>query len=248
MNNKKIIFVIPARLASTRLPEKPLAMIGPLSMIQHVYTRVKSANVGDVVVATCSQKIVQQIHDVGGEAILTDPDLPSGTDRAFHAMKSLNKTYDFLVNVQGDLPFVQPDDLVALTNAMIQSNCMTTLCAPMAADDIQNPNAVKVVVAFDGDQVNTGNALYFSRSPVPYNAPRYYHHIGIYGYPVEVLEKFVSLRPSNLENIEKLEQLRALENDIKIRIKCVDNIPLSIDTPEDLEAAKEHYKIHSTGI
>ncbi|CAO5676853.1 MAG: 3-deoxy-manno-octulosonate cytidylyltransferase [Holosporales bacterium] len=231
--------IIPARLKAQRLPNKPLALIHDKPMILWVYEQAKKVNVGDVYVATCSHEIVQLIEQAGGTAILTDPDLPSGTDRVYAALESIEKTYDTVVNLQGDLPFIDPDLISRVLDTLQWGADIATLCAPIhEEEDIVNPAVVKPVLSFMPN--GYANALYFSRSAVPYGALQYYHHIGIYAFKTQALKQFVALPPSALEKIEKLEQLRALENGMTIHAAVVDHIPLSIDTPQDLEKARRH--------
>lgn len=231
--------MIPARLKAQRLPNKPLALIHGKPMILWVYEQAIKADMADVYVATCSEEIVSIIENAGGTAILTDPDLPSGTDRIYAALKTLEKSYDTVVNLQGDLPFIDPDLILKVVDTLQFGADIGTLCATICdKDDILNPSVVKSVLSLM--QNDYANALYFSRSAVPYNAAQYYHHIGIYAFKMAALEKFVALSPSQLEQVEKLEQLRALENGMIIHAAIVDHVPLSIDTPQDLEKARMH--------
>lgn len=257
----KTAIMIPARMASQRLPNKIMHPIFGKPMIQHVFERAQKSGVGDVFVATCSNDVKNLIESLGGCAILTDPNLPSGTDRIAAALETIPTHYDYVINLQGDLPFFPVADLVSLQEEMIRSKSMTTLCAVMDESDIQNPNAVKVVVSFDEDNTHnydtlsresapmsphvggegkSGRALYFSRAPIPHGANTYYHHVGIYGYPLDVLKAFVKHPPSPLEHLERLEQLRALEMGCEIRIRVIDQAPLSCDTQDDLDYIIEH--------
>jgi len=235
------LVVIPSRLGATRLPNKPLAMIGDKPMIQWVYENAVKANVGDVIVATCCDDIARVVEGVGGRAVLTDPALPSGTDRVFAAVKSLSKKYDKIINVQGDLPFIDPRAIQKVVNVFQDNSDITSLCAPIIdMSEIGSTSVVKPVLSFINDDL--AKALYFSRSPVPYGAKTYYHHLGLYGYTFEALEKFVSLAPSYLEKSESLEQLRALEAGMTIHMGFVDLAPIAIDTPDDLEKARVYVK------
>lgn len=230
--NKKILVAIPARLASTRLPNKPLADILGKSMIQRVYEQALAADLGDVVIACDGEEIANEAKKIGAKFVITDPKLPSGTDRIYAAWKALGGDFGVIVNLQGDLPNIDPKVISAAAKAALNKDCdIATVASKIKnPDEITNPNVVKIARA------ESGRALYFSRSPIPYNQGDYFHHIGIYAYKKSALEKFVNLAPSMLERRESLEQLRALENDLKIFVEIVDAHPLSVDTKEDLEA------------
>lgn len=239
-NMKKILTIIPVRLASTRLPNKPLADICGKSMIQRVYEQAVAANLGDVLIACDGEEIAVEANKFGAKFIVTDPNLPSGTDRIYAAFKEHNhKNYDLVVNLQGDLPNIDPKVIQAAAQSALENDCdIATVASKIKnKNEITNPNVVKIAIAFNGKQ-QEGKALYFSRCPIPYSKNDdvdFYHHIGIYAYKTSALEKFVKLSPSKLEVIESLEQLRALENDMTIFVKIVDAHPLSVDTKEDLE-------------
>ena len=231
---KKVIIIIPARLASTRLPNKPLAMIEGKTMIQRVYEQALKANLGEVIIATDGEKIANEIKKFGGKYILTNPDLQSGTDRIYSAYKLLKEDFDVIVNVQGDLPNIDPNVISECVNLALENDCDIATVASKISDisEINNPNVVKIALA------QNGLALYFSRSPIPFSKninDDYFHHIGIYAYKKNALEKFINLTPSPLEKRESLEQLRALENGMKIAVKIVNAHPLSVDTKEDLD-------------
>ena len=231
---KKVIIIIPARLASTRLPNKPLAMIEGKTMIQRVYEQALKANLGEVIIATDGEKIANEIKKFGGKYILTNPDLQSGTDRIYSAYKLLKQDFDIIVNVQGDLPNIDPNVISECVNLALENDCDIATVASKISDisEINNPNVVKIALA------QNGFALYFSRSPIPFSKninDDYFHHIGIYAYKKNSLEKFINLMPSPLEKRESLEQLRALENGMKIAVKIVNAHPLSVDTQEDLD-------------
>lgn len=247
--NKKLIVTIPARLAATRLPNKPLADINGRPMIVHVWERVVSAigSVDQVIVAAGDAEIVDVMQSAGGRVVLTDPDLPSGSDRVFRAIQEIEKqdgiTLEHIINVQGDLPTLAPE-LVKKTADLLQDGSdMASLVAEIIDPrEIDNPNVVKAIVSWDEastKQEKVGRGLYFTRAAAPSGDGPYYHHIGIYGYQRDALEKFVNLPPSTLEKREKLEQLRALEDGMTIRLACVDTIPLGVDTQEDLEKARK---------
>lgn len=239
--------IIPARLASSRLPNKPLAIIGGKPMIAHVWERAREADIGPVYIACCSQKIADVMQGYGAEIVMTDPELPSGTDRVFAALQSLSKQSDVVVNLQGDLPFVSSDYIRQA--AMLLSNSAVdigTLVAPMTKSDHDNPAAVKAALGeWTSNEITnkkTARAIYFSRLPIPYGAAQLYHHVGIYAYRLAALKRFVSLPTSALEEVEKLEQLRALEAGMRIDVELVDYVPHSVDTPKDLECAQGIWK------
>ena len=236
------IVLIPARLASTRLPNKPLAEIGGQPMIVQVWNRAREADVGPVVVACAEQDIFEAVRDAGGEAVLTDPDHPSGSDRIFEALAKTDGEgrFDAVVNLQGDLPTIAPDAVRAVLGPLSESTCdIATLVAeitdPAERDD---PNVVKAVLAM-APGAGVGRALYFSRATVPTGDGPLYHHIGIYAYRRLALERFVTLDPGVLEARERLEQLRALENGMRIDATLVDTVPLGVDTPAELQRARE---------
>lgn len=235
------IIIIPARLAATRLPDKPLADIAGAPMIVRAWQSAMKAGTGPVAVAAGDQEIVAVIGQQGGAAVLTDPALPSGTDRAFAAVELLDpgRAHDIVVNLQGDLPLLDPVHLRIVKQTLETSGAdIATLAAPIAvAGDIDNPNVVKPVVTWT-DGAAYGRALYFSRARAPFGDGPYYHHIGIYAFRRDALARFVALPPSPLEKRERLEQLRALEAGMSIAIARVDEAPLSVDTPEDLEKVR----------
>ena len=247
--NKKLIVTIPARLAATRLPNKPLADIHGRPMIVHVWERVVAAigSIDQVIVAAGDAEIVDVMQSVGGRVVFTDPDLPSGSDRVFRAIQEIEKqdgiTLEHIINVQGDLPTLAPE-IVKKTADLLQNGAdMASLVAEIKDPrDIDNPNVVKAIVSWDEastKQEKVGRGLYFTRAAAPSGDGPYYHHIGIYGYQRDALKKFVNIPPSTLEKREKLEQLRALEDGMTIRLACVDTIPLGVDTQEDLAKARK---------
>lgn len=234
----KTIIIIPVRLASTRLPNKPLAEICGKTMIQRVYEQAIAADLGDVLIACDGEEIANEAKRIGAKFIITDPNLPSGTDRIYEAYKKFGKDFEVIINLQGDLPNIDPQVICAAAKTALQSDCDIATVASQIKDEseVSNPNVVKIAIAFK--EKNFGKALYFSRSAIPFsktNTDDFYHHIGIYAYKKAALEKFVNLSPSILERRESLEQLRALENDMNIFVKIVDAHPLSVDTKEDLE-------------
>jgi len=213
-------------------------------MILHVWEQAMRAQLGPVIVATDSQEIAACIQAEGGQAILTDADLPSGSDRIYQA---LQKSADFahtehVINLQGDLPELDPALLHKLANLLREDRWdITTLAAPMDDSHAQKPQIVKAVASFPEGVEKTGRALYFSRAAIPHGSTVFYHHIGLYGWRVAALEKFVSLPPSPLELSEKLEQLRALEAGMSIGIGVVDQAPGGVDTQEDLDAVRARF-------
>jgi len=236
------ILVIPARMASTRLPGKPLADIGGVPMIVRVWARAVAAGLGPVVVAAGEKEIVRTIEKAGGRGVLTDPALPSGSDRICAALTAADPEgrHDVVVNLQGDLPALDPEQLKTVVACLRKSGAdIATLAAPIdnEADEV-NPAVVKAVVAWDAAE-RFGRALYFTRAPAPSGEGVLYHHVGLYAYKRETLENFVALPPSPLEVREKLEQLRALEAGMSIAVARVDAAPLSVDTPADLERARK---------
>ncbi|MGH6890320.1 MAG: 3-deoxy-manno-octulosonate cytidylyltransferase [Rhizomicrobium sp.] len=231
------IVIIPARMGASRLPGKPLADIAGKAMIVHVFERAVDAAIGPVVVAAGDREIAAAVEAAGGTAVLTDPALASGTDRVFAALELVDPkgSHSAVLNVQGDLPLLDPAYVETAHRALRASGAdIATLAAPIADEaDFDNPNVVKPVVAWDPDTVY-GRALYFTRARVPYGDGPLYHHIGIYAFRRDALERFVALSPSPLERRENLEQLRALEAGMTIAVARVDKVPLSVDTPVDL--------------
>jgi len=233
------VVIIPARMASSRLPGKPLADIGGVPMIVRVWAQAMKAGVGPVVVAAAEQEIADAVEKAGGHAVLTHPDLPSGSDRIFAALQELDPgcKYDTVINCQGDLPALDPAQLRAAAEAL-PGHDIATLAAPISDEaDRANPAVVKAVVAWDGDG-KKGRALYFSRATVPAGPGEHFYHVGLYAFTRAALARFVALPPSPLELRERLEQLRALEADMRIAVARVDEVPLSVDTAEDLEHAR----------
>lgn len=240
--------LIPARMEATRLPGKPLADVAGLPMILHVWRRAVEADVGPVVIATDSEAVAEVAKSAGAVCQLTRADHQSGSDRIFEALEAVDPdgAIDFIVNLQGDLPSLDPA-LVSACLTPFRGGGMdsaeidiTTLAALIVSDEERtSPNVVKVV-GTDVGAARSGEmrALYFTRATAPANAGPLYHHIGIYGYRRQALQRFVSLPPSPLERREKLEQLRALEHGMRIAVAIVDTVPLGVDTPADLERAR----------
>jgi len=241
MTNEPLI-LIPARMASTRLPGKPLADILGAPMIVHVWNRAREAKAGRVAVAAAEREIVDILLAAGGEAVLTDPNHPSGSDRIFEALSRLDpeRRHEIIVNVQGDLPTLDPGLVRGVVETLMQSGAdLATLVTEIVDEGERvNPNVVKAVVALPAGRVH-GRALYFTRATAPWGEGPLYHHIGIYAYRRAALERFVKLPPSPLEMREKLEQLRALEAGMSVAVRIVDAVPLGVDTPADLERARD---------
>ena len=235
------IVVIPARMAATRLPGKPLADIGGQAMVERVWRQALAAAIGPVAVAAGDPEIVALIRGAGGQAVLTDPALPSGSDRILAALAELDpgRRCDVVINLQGDMPFVAPQVLRACAGLLeAQPGCdIATVVAPEgSAADRTNPDVVKAVLSL-APGAQAGPALYFTRSTLYGDGP-IWRHVGIYGYRRAALERFNAAPPSPLERREKLEQLRALELGLSIWASIVDKAPISVDTPADLEAAR----------
>jgi 3-deoxy-manno-octulosonate cytidylyltransferase (CMP-KDO synthetase) len=236
----EVLVLIPARMASTRLPGKPLADIGGEPMIVHVMRRAQAARVGHVVVATDSEAIAACVDKAGGRALMTRADHVSGSDRIFEALTAADPEAraDIIVNIQGDLPTLAPSDVTAALAPLADPAVdIGTLAAEITlADERSNPNVVKVV----GSAVapNRLRALYFTRATAPAGDGPLYHHIGLYAYRRAALARFVALPPSPLEQRERLEQLRALEAGMRIDVSVVASVPLGVDTPDDLERAR----------
>ncbi|MBI9032040.1 3-deoxy-manno-octulosonate cytidylyltransferase [bacterium] len=238
--NHKTIIVIPARFASTRFPGKPLVNLANKPIIQHVYEAVKDLNL-PIIIATDNEMIAARVKEFGAECRLTSADHQSGTDRIAEVVQNLD--YDLIINVQGDEPFIKIEPLKELIKAFNDpsvsvASLMHKLHSP---SDINNPNNVKVVCG------NQEQALYFSRSPIPFNRDKnsnvtYFKHIGVYAYTKQALLEFVKLPMGKLEEVEKLEQLRFLENGYKIKMVETDYRGIGIDTPEDLEKANLEIK------
>jgi 3-deoxy-manno-octulosonate cytidylyltransferase (CMP-KDO synthetase) len=240
MQKPDILILIPARMAATRLPGKPLADIAGKPMIEHVIRRAEAAQLGEVIVATDSEPIQAAVEKAGARALMTSADHASGSDRIFEALQIADPDGKIrvVVNVQGDLPMLAPDDLRSAV-ALLDDPAVDigTLAAEIVRDEERtNPNVVKVVGSPVAPQ--RLRALYFTRATAPYGDGPLYHHIGLYAYRRAALERFVALPQSALERREKLEQLRALEAGMRIDAAIVSSVPLGVDTPEDLETAR----------
>ena len=235
------LIVIPSRMASTRLPNKPLALIAGRPMILHVLNRAREADIGPVAVACADAAIAEVVRDAGGVAVMTDPSLPSGSDRVHAALAALDPhgAHDVVVNLQGDFPTVPPSQLrIVVVPLSDPSFDIATLVTPiLTAAEAAAPQVVKTACAFDGGQT-VSQALYFSRATIPAGDGPLWHHIGIYAYRRAALERFVSLPESPLERRESLEQLRALEAGMRIACTRVEHGAFGVDTPADLERAR----------
>jgi len=231
------IILIPARIGSTRLPRKPLLKINGREMILRVWDKAQNTKAEKVVVATDSQEIAEVLQKEGAEVIITNPSHQSGTDRIYEALNIFDKekSYEYIINLQGDLPNITSDIInLGIDNIRNTDADILTYCREIDnPSDVSNPNIVKI--ATHKEENDELNALYFSRSPIPYGADTYLEHIGIYVYKRDALDRFVSMDPSTLENTEKLEQLRALGGSMKINLILVDDKIISIDTIDDVE-------------
>ena len=241
MTNPRILVLIPARMAATRLPGKPLLEMAGLPMIVHVLRRAEAAGIGRVAVATDTAEIAAAVTAHGGQAVMTRADHPSGSDRIFEALGSLDPggEAEVVVNLQGDFPTISPgnirDVLAPLADSAVD---IATLAAEIhTEEEASNPNVVKAVGSPIGPR--RLRALYFTRATAPHGDGPRYHHIGLYAYRRAALERYVRLPPSPLEQQEKLEQLRALEAGMRIDIGIVDTVPRGVDTPADLEATRQ---------
>lgn len=237
----RTLVAIPARMASTRLPGKPLADISGEPMIVHVWRRAMDAEVGRVLVATDSEEIAAAIRKAGGEAVMTRDSHSTGSDRIYEAVNKVDPDGEIerIVNLQGDLPTLEPR-LVQACLAPLQDKAVHigTLAAEIrVAEEKYNPNVVKAVGTPVSDR--RLRALYFTRATAPSGDGPLYHHIGIYAYRRSALERFISLKPAPLERRERLEQLRAIEDGMRIDVEIVDTVPLGVDTPADLERARQ---------
>jgi 3-deoxy-manno-octulosonate cytidylyltransferase (CMP-KDO synthetase) len=241
------VVIIPARLAATRFPDKPLADIHGVPMIVQVLRRAMEADIGPVLIACGDRAIADAVETAGGHAVMTDPDHPSGSDRVHEALSVFDPdgAHDAVVNIQGDLPTIDPAVIAAVLDPFAAAAVdMTTLAVEITEPrERTDPNVVKAVIALPQDGGTNGGkigrALYFSRATVPAvpDGP-HYHHIGLYGFRRAALDRFVALPPGRLEVLERLEQLRALEAGMRIDVALVDTVPLGVDTPADLDRAR----------
>jgi 3-deoxy-manno-octulosonate cytidylyltransferase (CMP-KDO synthetase) len=235
------IVLIPARMNATRLPGKPLADINGAPMILHVWRRAMEADIGPVWVATDDPRVMEAVASAGGKAIMTRVDHASGSDRIFEALGLVDAdgAHDVVVNIQGDLPTIEPSVVRACLAPLVEGAVdIATLATPITRErEKDDPNVVKIVATELGP--TRLRALYFTRARAPWGEGSLYHHIGIYAFARSALARFVALPASPLEKREKLEQLRALEAGMRIAVARVDEVPLSVDTPADLEKARK---------
>jgi 3-deoxy-manno-octulosonate cytidylyltransferase (CMP-KDO synthetase) len=240
MTDTRTLVLIPARMAATRLPGKPLLDIAGLPMIVHVLRRAEAADVGRVAVATDTPEIAAAVKSHGGEAVMTSADHPSGSDRIYEALGKLDprRETEIVINLQGDFPTIRPDNIRAVLGPLGDPAVdIATLAAEIHTDEeSSNPNVVKMI----GSRLSERRlrALYFTRAAAPWGDGPRYHHVGLYAYRREALQRFVGLPPSALERQEKLEQLRAIEAGMRIDVTIVDTVPRGVDTPEDLETTR----------
>jgi 3-deoxy-manno-octulosonate cytidylyltransferase (CMP-KDO synthetase) len=236
----KVMIVIPSRMASTRFPGKPLADIGGKPMVVRVMEQARKANAGDVFVAVSEPEVQAAVEAAGGRAVMTDADLPSGSDRIWQAVQRLvaagEPRPDVIINVQGDEPLLPPEliaDCVAAFARLPDADVITYSHSITDPADQTNPTKVKVVTT------ESGRALYYSRSPIPYNAAVMQRHVGFYGYTYAALERYVAHAPTPLQKQEDLEQLRGLEIGLRYYVLTTPHEPIGVDTPADLEAVKK---------
>ena len=235
------LILIPARLASMRLPGKMLKEINGHPLIVQVALRALEADIAPVYVSCDSVEVQKALKSIDVRGGLTDPNLPSGSDRIFKALQEIDPQgeFDTIINVQGDLPNISPKAIQASLDPLYNKDFDVATLGTLIhrTEDLNNPNIVKIALATQQD--NRHRALYFSRAPIPMGTGPHYHHIGLYAYRRQALERFVTLPPSPLEQQEKLEQLRLLENNMQIGVSLVEEVPLSIDTQEDLDKARK---------
>lgn len=229
----KIKIIIPSRLAATRLPNKPLIDIKGFPMVVHVAKRAIESDVGEVVVASGDQEICDVLKEHGIKSVLTDPSIPSGTDRVYAAFEKEGFNADYVINLQGDMPFIAPSTIAAVAELLVKNEADISTAAThiYSNDEIASPAVVKIAMS------KKNHGLYFTRTAnFPYNDGAFYKHLGIYGFPTKSLQRFVALPPSELERRENLEQLRALEDGMTINCAIVNDSPQSVDVPEDLKS------------
>jgi 3-deoxy-manno-octulosonate cytidylyltransferase (CMP-KDO synthetase) len=240
MTETRTLVLIPARMAATRLPGKPLLDIAGLPMIVHVLRRAEAANIGRVAVATDTPEIAAAVKSHGGEAVMTSADHPSGSDRIYEALGKLDPSgqTEIVINLQGDFPTIRPENIRDVLGPLSDPAVdIATLAAEIHTDEeTTNPNVVKMI----GSRLSERRlrALYFTRATAPWGDGPRYHHVGLYAYRRAMLERFVRLPPSALERQEKLEQLRAIEAGMRIDVTIVETVPRGVDTPEDLETTR----------
>jgi len=238
----KTIIIIPARMASQRFPNKPMALIDGIPMIQRVWEKAKLANIGEVVVACCEKIVFDKINSIGGTAIMTNPDLPSGTDRVYEIINNHPNANQFecIINLQGDMPLVNPNDIQKVSIPLMQGFDIGTLVTHISKEEEKNINITKAKVNWIKRE-NIGEAIDFYKKPKKV-LKNIYHHIGMYSFRINSLKKFVDLKPSENELFHKLEQWRALDSNMTIGTKYVDESYFGVDTEEDLLKAENIIK------
>ena len=236
----KTLIIIPSRLSATRLPGKPLLKINGLSIISHVFKKAEEANIGEVVVATEDQEIMDDVKNNGGQAILTEKRHKTGTDRIYEALQKLKKNIDLIMNLQGDEPLMNIEDIRNLNNQMIKNQSQLGTLASKIKDKklYKNDNIVKVNTKEQLDDQNFPEAINFSRK-ISEEGKNIYHHLGIYCFKQETLKDFVSYNQSSNEIRDRLEQLRALDNNVRINVALAKSSPIGVDTEEDFLAIKK---------
>ena len=238
----KTIIIIPARMASQRFPNKPMALIDGIPMIQRVWEKAKLANIGEVVVACCEKIVFDKINSIGGTAIMTNPDLPSGTDRVYEIINNHPNANQFecIINLQGDMPLVNPNDIQKVSIPLMQGFDIGTLVTHISKEEEKNINITKAKVNWIKRE-NIGEAIDFYKKPKKV-LKNIYHHIGIYSFRINSLKKFIGLKPSENELFHKLEQWRALDSNMTIGTKYIDVSYFGVDTEEDLLKAENIIK------
>ena len=238
----KTIIIIPARMASQRFPNKPMALIDGIPMIQRVWEKAKLANIGEVVVACCEKIVFDKINSIGGTAIMTKPDLPSGTDRVYEIINNHPNAnqFDCIINLQGDMPLVNPNDIQKVSIPLMQGFDIGTLVTHISKEEEKNINITKAKVNWIKRE-NIGEAIDFYKKPKKV-LKNIYHHIGIYSFRINSLKKFIGLKPSENELFHKLEQWRALDSNMTIGTKYIDESYFGVDTEEDLLKAENIIK------
>ncbi len=225
--------MIPSRMASSRFPGKPMVKINGKPMIQRVWQQAINCNIGDVVVACSENEVFDLITNLGGKAILTNPNLPSGTDRIYSALTKMpeHKEFDFVINLQGDMPIIKPQQIKKVINPLKHKYSIGTLATNLKKDEVSNKNVTKVSVKWDKNNIGQAKEFFRYKDKVDENT---FHHVGIYSYTINSIKDFVKLPTSKNEKLLKLEQYRAMDAGIGIGVTLVNNIPPSIDTKEDL--------------
>ena len=238
----KTIIIIPARMASQRFPNKPMALIDGIPMIQRVWEKAKLANIGEVVVACCEKIVFDKINSIGGTAIMTNPDLPSGTDRVYEIINNHPNAnqFEYIINLQGDMPLVNPNDIQKVSIPLMQGFDIGTLVTHISKEEEKNINITKAKVNWIKRE-NIGEAIDFYKKPKKV-LKNIYHHIGIYSFRINSLKKFIGLKPSENELFHKLEQWRALDSNMTIGTKYIDESYFGVDTEEDLLKAENIIK------